>query len=180
MCFHHTNFVCGSAIQVGVAIAVHCIYCIQYPIYMCIYTVESACASSCGVWLAQWLVRMNAHRARAGSNPSAVHDRHFAASIGNQYYTVQYITSADSHPFPVRIQYCLQFPVTATRSISFLISSENSVLLIQYRTGTVHSVLLIQYCSFSTAHSVPYQYSCTVQLYCSFSTAHSVLLIQYY
>jgi len=125
-----------------------------YLIYICIYTVESACASSCGVWLARWSVRMNAHRARAGSNPSAVHDRHFAASIGNQYYTVQYITSADSHPFPVRIQYCLQFPVTATRSISFLISSENSVLLIQYRTGTVHSVLLIQYCSFSTAHSV--------------------------
>ena len=30
MCFHHTNFVCGSAIQVGIAIAVHCIYCIQY------------------------------------------------------------------------------------------------------------------------------------------------------
>ena len=100
---------------------------------------------------------MNAHRARAGSNPSAVHDRHFAASIGNQYYTVQYITSADSHPFPVRIQYCLQFPVTATRSISFLISSENSVLLIQYRTSTAVlliqlSVLLIQYSS--TAHSV--------------------------
>ena len=30
MCFHHTNFVCGSAIQVGIAIAVHCIYGIQY------------------------------------------------------------------------------------------------------------------------------------------------------
>ena len=26
MCFHHTDFVCGSAIQVGIAIAVHCIY----------------------------------------------------------------------------------------------------------------------------------------------------------
>ena len=25
MCFHHTNFVCGSAIQVGIVIAVHCI-----------------------------------------------------------------------------------------------------------------------------------------------------------
>ena len=30
MCFHHTDFVCGSAIQVGIAIAVHCIYGIQY------------------------------------------------------------------------------------------------------------------------------------------------------
>ena len=59
MCFHHTNFVCGSAIQVGIAIAVHCIYGMQYPICMCIYTVGSACASSCGVWLAQWSVRMN-------------------------------------------------------------------------------------------------------------------------
>ena len=49
------------------------------PIYMRISTViRSACASSCGVWLAQWSVRMNAHRARAGSNPSAVHDRHFS------------------------------------------------------------------------------------------------------
>ena len=78
MCFHHTNFVCGSAIQVGIVIAVHCIYCIQYPIYRCLCTVESACASSCGVWLAQWSVRMNAHRARAGSSPRAVHDRHFS------------------------------------------------------------------------------------------------------
>ena len=61
-------------------------------------------------------------------------------------------------------------------------ASENSVLLIQYRTGTVHSVLLIQYCSFSTAHSVLLiqYYTVPVQLYCSFSTAHSVLLIQYY
>ena len=75
--------------------ALHILYTV--PIYIRIYTVESACASSCGVWLAQWLVRMNAHRARAGSNPTAVHDRHFAASIGNQYYTVEYITSADSH-----------------------------------------------------------------------------------
>ena len=79
MCFHHTNFVCGSAIQVGIVIAVHCIYCIQYPIYMRISTVESACASSCGVWLAQWSVRMNARRAYAGSSPSAVHDRHFSS-----------------------------------------------------------------------------------------------------
>ena len=35
------------------------------PIYMRIYTVGSACASSCGVWLAQWSVRMNARTARA-------------------------------------------------------------------------------------------------------------------
>ena len=31
MCFHHTNFVCGSAIQVGIAIAVH--RCIAYTVY---------------------------------------------------------------------------------------------------------------------------------------------------
>ena len=36
MCFHHTDFVCGSAIQVGIAIAVHCIYGIQYQ-YACVY-----------------------------------------------------------------------------------------------------------------------------------------------
>ena len=36
MCFHHTNFVCGSAIQVGIEIAVHCIYGIQYQ-YTCVY-----------------------------------------------------------------------------------------------------------------------------------------------
>ena len=40
MCFHHTNFVCGSAIQVGtstgIVIAVHCIYGIQYQ-YACVY-----------------------------------------------------------------------------------------------------------------------------------------------
>ena len=30
------NFVCGSAIQVGIVIAVHCIYRIQYQ-YTCVY-----------------------------------------------------------------------------------------------------------------------------------------------
>ena len=59
--------------------ALHILYTV--PICMCICTVESVCASSCGVWLAQWSVRMNAHRARAGSNPSAVHDRHFSCLI---------------------------------------------------------------------------------------------------
>ena len=33
MCFHHTNFVCGSAIQVGIAIAVHCILVYWYGIF---------------------------------------------------------------------------------------------------------------------------------------------------
>ena len=34
MCFHHTNFVCGSAIQVGTAIAVHCIYSTNIHLYI--------------------------------------------------------------------------------------------------------------------------------------------------
>ena len=37
MCFHHTNFVCGSAIQVGIVIAVHCIQ-YRYTVYSTQYT----------------------------------------------------------------------------------------------------------------------------------------------
>ena len=36
MCFHHTNFVCGSAIQVGMVIAVHSRYTV-YSTNMYVY-----------------------------------------------------------------------------------------------------------------------------------------------
>ena len=52
MCFHHTNFVCGSAIQVGIVIAVHRIYCIQYR-YTCVYVLldQRARARAASGWL---------------------------------------------------------------------------------------------------------------------------------
>ena len=52
MCFHHTNFVCGSAIQVGIVIAMHCIYGIQYQ-YACVYMLldQRARARAASGWL---------------------------------------------------------------------------------------------------------------------------------
>ena len=52
MCFHHTNFVYGSAIQVGIVIAVHCVYGIQYQ-YTSVYILldQRARARAASGWL---------------------------------------------------------------------------------------------------------------------------------
>ena len=52
MCFHHTNFVCGPAIQVGIVIAVHAysVYSTQYT-YVYVLSDQRARARAASGWL---------------------------------------------------------------------------------------------------------------------------------
>ena len=53
MCFHHTNFVCGSAIQVGIVIAVRIAYKVYSNQYTCVYVLlnQRARARAASGWL---------------------------------------------------------------------------------------------------------------------------------